>query len=126
MQVTFPMVIRRAAPALGLLLLASLTAVPASAQYQPAYPPPPGPGYNGNGMWNNASYYVYQYNSHRPGNPTGNTDFGYATIPPPVTDDSTTNASADQTDGRMYVYNFTGGVGPVYENPFDDLHCFPC
>jgi hypothetical protein len=78
-------------------------------------------------MWNNASYYVYQNNPHRPGNSSGNTDFGYATIPPAVNPDSATNASNDTTDGRMYEYNFTGGAGPVYENPgVPDLHCFPC
>jgi hypothetical protein len=85
--------------------------------------------YGNNPLWNNASYYVYQNNPNRYRNAnSGNTDFGYATIPQPVNPDSATNESDQPNDGRMYLYNFTGGAGPVYENPAGttDLHCFPC
>jgi hypothetical protein len=128
MRVTLPSTFRRVAPALAFLLLAGVTALPASAQYGSTYYPP-APGYYGNGTyWNNASYYVYQNNPNRYRNTNGNTDFGYATIPPTVNPDSTTTVSEEPNDGRMYLYNFTGGAVPVYENPAGtpDLHCFPC
>ena len=129
MRVTILSAFRRAAIALALLLLASVTALSASAQYGPAYYPP-GPGYYpNNGMWNNASYYVYQNNPSRNRNaPNVSTDFGYAVIPPPAPAEDASSESEETTAGRMYLYNFTGGAGPVYENPSEprNLHCFPC
>ena len=128
MRVTFTSAFRRTAPALALLLLAGLTALPANAQYGPAYPPP-GPNYYGNnGFLNNASYYVYQNNPYRPSNMNQNTDFSYHVIPPTINPDAPTNGSDDSTEGRMYLYNFTGTAGPVYDNPSEivNQYCFPC
>src|SRR5207247_1858328 len=99
--------LRRAVPALALLMLAAVTTLPASAQYGPAYYPP-GPSYygnNGNGMWNNASYYVYQNNRNRSATTSDNTDFSFHTIPPAVPTDSTADGSDKPNDGRMYLYN---------------------
>jgi hypothetical protein len=148
MRITLPSAFQRGAPALALLVLASFTALPASAQYGSTYynpgsgygssyyspygtMPSYSPGYYSNSQyWSNASYYVYQNNPnrYRNGGPNASTDFGYATIPPTINPDSPVIASEEPNDGRMYLYNFTGGAGPVYENPAGtpDLHCFPC
>jgi hypothetical protein len=148
MRITLPSAFRTAAPALALLVLASVTALPARAQYgsgyyspgagygTPYYSAPYGtpsysPGYYGNSpYWNNASYYVYQNNPNRysRNNPNTNTDFGYAVIPPAVNPDAPTTESEESNTQEMYLYNFTGGVGPVYENRYEqrNLYCFPC
>ena len=135
MRVNLTSALRQAVPVFGLLLLASATVLPANAQYGPSYYPQ-APAYNNNNQtWNNASYWVAQNNPNNPARSgyyrntgPGSTDFGYATIPQAVNPDATAIAYDDTKDGQMYVYNFTGGAGPVYDNSFygEDLHCFPC
>jgi hypothetical protein len=152
MRVTFPSAPRRVAAVAALVLLTSATALPASAQSGPAYYTggpvygsgmypygygsgmyPYGAPYYGssNNFWNGASHWMYENNPRRHANVNANTntDFGYDTIPhTPFGDGPTTEREpSETTEGRMYTYNFTGGVGPVYErSELRDQHCFPC